>query len=214
MYLSRVELDTARRSTMLALSNPQKLHGAIETSFAGERRRRLWRLDKLAGRLYLLLLSEDKPDLSGLASQFGPQDGSALPETRSYDPLLQRISAGSVWQFRLTANPVKSCVNRNSPGSRGVVRAHCTVEYQKQWLLERAAKHGFALEMDGFDVTASQWLRFARGGENSRPVSLLSVTYEGVLKVTDAAQFCLLLTNGIGRGKAYGLGLMTVLQRG
>ena len=68
--------------------------------------------------------------------------------------------------------------------------------------------------MDGFDVTASQWLRFARGGENSRPVSLLSVTYEGVLKVTDAAQFCLLLTNGIGRGKAYGLGLMTVLQRG
>ncbi len=214
MYLSRVELDTTRRSTMLALSNPQKLHGAVEASFSGVRRRRLWRLDKLGGKLYLLLLSEDKPELSGLAGQFGPQDGGVLPETRSYDPLLQRISAGSVWQFRLTANPVKSCPNHDGRESRGVVRAHCTVEYQKQWLLERAAKHGFALEADGFDVTASQWLRFAKGGESGRPVSLLSVTYEGVLKVTDAALFCLLLTNGIGRGKAYGLGLMTVLQRG
>ena len=39
------------------------------------------------------------------------------------------------------------------------------------------------------------------------------MTYEGVLQVTDAEAFCRLLTNGIGRGKAYGLGLMTVLQR-
>ena len=25
--------------------------------------------------------------------------------------------------------------------------AHCTTQYQKQWLLERAAKHGFALRL-------------------------------------------------------------------
>ena len=62
MYLSRVELDPTRRSTMAALAAPQKLHGAVESAFAGERRRRLWRLDRLGERLYLLLLSEDVPE--------------------------------------------------------------------------------------------------------------------------------------------------------
>ena len=47
MYLSRAELDPARRSTMIALTSPQKFHGAVENSFSGERRRRLWRLDSL-----------------------------------------------------------------------------------------------------------------------------------------------------------------------
>ena len=57
MYLSRVELDPTRRSTMTALAAPQKFHGAVESAFSGERRRRLWRLDRLGEKLYLLLLS-------------------------------------------------------------------------------------------------------------------------------------------------------------
>lgn len=85
MVLSRVELDLTRRSTMIALNNPQKLHGAVESSFPGERRRRLWRLDTLSGKQYLLILSEAAPDLTGVVKQFGT---GAPPETRSYDPLL------------------------------------------------------------------------------------------------------------------------------
>ena len=100
MYLSRVELDPTRRSTMAALAAPQKLHGAVESAFGGERRRRLWRLDRLGEQLYLLLLSEDAPELSGVVEQFGT---GAAAETRSYDPLLQRVEPGSCWQFRLTA---------------------------------------------------------------------------------------------------------------
>ena len=71
MYLSRVELDPTRRSTMAALAAPQKLHGAVESAFGGERCRRLWRLDRLGEQLYLLLLSEDAPELSGVVEQFG-----------------------------------------------------------------------------------------------------------------------------------------------
>ena len=108
MYLSRVELDLARPTTMQALVAPQKLHGAVESAFAGERRRRLWRLDRLGGKLYLLLLSEDRPDLTGISAQFGPVNGAGQAETRDYVPLLQRITPGSVWQFRLTANPTKT----------------------------------------------------------------------------------------------------------
>ena len=209
MYLSRVELDPTRRSTMAALAAPQKLHGAVESAFAGERRRRLWRLDRLGERLYLLLLSEDVPELSGVVEQFGT---GAAGETRSYDPLLQRVVPGSCWQFRLTANPTKSCKDPKAPTERGSVAAHCSTQYQKQWLLDRAAKHGFALQEEGFTVTRVQWQRFAKHG--TRPVTLLAVTYEGVLQVTDAELFRTVLCQGMGRGKAYGLGLMTIMRGG
>ena len=197
MYLSRVELDPTRRSTMAALAAPQKLHGAVESAFGGERRRRLWRLDRLGEQLYLLLLSEDAPELSGVVEQFGT---GAAAETRSR------------WQFRLAANPTKSCKDTQNPAARGTVAAHCTTQYQKQWLLERAAKHGFALRDEEFTVTRVQWQHFAKHG--TRPVTLLAVTYEGILQVTDAEQFRALLCQGMGRGKAYGLGLMTIMRGG
>ena len=209
MYLSRAELDPTRRETMVALISPQKFHGAVENAFAGARRRRLWRLDQLGEKLYLLLLSEERPDLTALCAQFGT---GAPPETRPYDPLLERVTAGSCWQFRLTANPTKSCKDTQNPAARGTVAAHCTTQYQKQWLLERAAKRGFALREEGFTVTRVQWQHFAKHG--TRPVTLLAVTYEGVLQVTDAEQFRALLCQGMGRGKAYGLGLMTVMRAG
>ena len=130
MYLSRVELDITRRTTMQALAAPQKLHGAVESSFPGERKRRLWRLDRLGGKLYLLVLSEDQPDLTELVRQFGRQE--AAPEIQDYTPLLKRISPGSVWRFRLTANPTKSCPGKKDSDIRGTVKAHCSVEFQKQ----------------------------------------------------------------------------------
>ena len=36
MYLSRIKLDTKKRETMIALSNPQKIHGAIESALGIE----------------------------------------------------------------------------------------------------------------------------------------------------------------------------------
>ena len=87
------------------------------------------------------------------------------------------------------------------------------MEFQKQWLLDRAPKHGFALLPDKFTVTESKWLHFSKGRDGGRPVTILSVTYEGILQITDEQQFCQLLKNGIGRGKAYGLGLMTVMRQ-
>ena len=119
---------------------------------------------------------------------------------------------GSSWQFRLTANPTKCCKDPKAPAERGTVAAHCSTKYQKQWLLDRAAKHGFALREEEFTVTRVQWQHFAKHG--TRPVTLLAVTYEGVLQVTDSEQFRALLCQGMGRGKAYGLGLMTVMRGG
>lgn len=88
MFLSRVPLDLHKRATVIALANPQRFHGAVEQAFPGERRRRLWRLDPLGEKLYLMILSEDTPDLSAIEEQFGAGEPG---ETKSYGPLLERI---------------------------------------------------------------------------------------------------------------------------
>lgn len=116
MYLSRVELDPTRRSTMAALSAPQKLHGAVESAFAGERRRRLWRLDRLGERLYLLLLSEDAPELSGVVEQFGT---GAAAETRSYDPAFAAGGAGQLLAVSADRKPHQKLQRPPKPRSAG-----------------------------------------------------------------------------------------------
>lgn len=208
MYLTRMQLDQTSRDTMRALRMPNLFHGAIESSMPGPRVRNLWRIDRLHGEYYLMLLSPEQPDLSSAVRQFGLEELGW--ETRDYAPLLARIQEGSIWQFRLVANPTRSCPA--GQGKRGAVHAHASTAYQEQWLLERAEKHGFSLEPDDFRVVSSKWHQFYKGGDSRRRVSLLAVTFEGKLVVTDAAMFREALVQGIGRGKAYGMGMMTVIR--
>ena len=107
MYLTRMELDM-RQKTMLAFANRRLFHGAVEAAFEGERKRRLWRIDRLGNACYLLIVSEDKPNLQFAFEQFGPYQKEPYWETKFYDILLDRIENGSRWQFRLTANPTIS----------------------------------------------------------------------------------------------------------
>ena len=208
MYLSRIPLDTTRRSTMKALVSPNLFHGAIEQSFPGPRKRNLWRIDKLHEKTYLLVLSQERPDFSRVADQFGNTGNENVWECRPYEPLLNRIEPLDVWHFRLTANPVIS--KSAGQDNRGRILGHVTPEYQKKWLMDRAEKHGFLLCEEGFSVVESRWLRFRKGTDGGRSVTLLSVTYEGMLTVTDSEAIVHTLIEGLGRGKAYGLGLLTI----
>lgn len=213
MYLTRMRLDCTKRQTIRALAAPNLFHGAIESSFQSERRRNLWRIDNLNGERYLMILSEQKPDLSQAARQFGVQSQTDEPawESLEYEPLFARISPGGKWRFRLVANPTVSYARtRDGERLRGEVHAHTGVYHQRKWLMDRAEKNGFVLEPDAFDVTHTQWYRFSKGGR--RILTLLAVTYEGVLTVIDKQLFEKMLREGIGRAKAYGMGLMTLTR--
>lgn len=206
MYLTRMELDASRRKTSIALATPEMLHGAVESSFSGPRQRRMWRVDKWQGRYWLLILSEDKPDLASASAQFAP--AGATWETKDFDVLLHRIKNGGSWQFRLCANPTYSIAR---PNARGRVCAHTTAAHQKKWLIEQGGKHGFSVTEDEFDIVQTQWYSFSKGKDKHK-VRMLGVTYEGILHVTDAEIFCRALCDGIGREKAYGMGLMTLMR--
>ena len=212
MYLTRMCLDLTKRNTMRAFAEPKLFHGAIERSFTGERHRNLWRIDALNGSQYLMIVSEERPDLNAVVEQFGYCEASAPWETRDYTPLLNRIQPDTRWHFRLTANPTKHAPGNASAGQRGKVMPHITAEHQQRWLMEKAPQHGFSLTVGEFLAVQEQWYQFRKYLDGGRSVSLLGVTFEGMLTVTDADMFRRALVEGIGRGKAYGMGLLTVVR--
>lgn len=209
MYISRVKLDCTKRKTMIALSAVQKIHGAVEACFTGEKQRKLWRLDNLNGDLYVLIVSKTSPNLLEFNNQFGFLGDNKCIETKSYDRFLGKIENGSKWRFRLTANPTWSSFKKK--GERGEVVAHSTIDYQKKWLIDHAENNGFSVNEDEFDVVSKRWLSFRHKGDKCAKVSILSVTFEGNLLITDNTRFVEVMKNGIGRGKAYGNGLITVI---
>ncbi|MEG0269934.1 MAG: type I-E CRISPR-associated protein Cas6/Cse3/CasE [Clostridia bacterium] len=211
MYLSRIAINPNRRETMAALALPNKLHGAVENCFTGEKQRNLWRIDWLHGNCYLLILSPQKPDFSHIIEQFGSVQAG---ESKDYHALLEKVKPAQAWSFRLCANPVHSNTSeKKSPNERGKVYAFVHAQEQKQWLISHAQNCGFALDENGFDTVHTQWLTFSKGSDPKHKITLLRVTFEGILHVTDAEKFRKALVDGIGREKAYGCGLLTIAPK-
>ncbi len=203
MYLSRIALDRKNHNVIKALSSPHVMHAMLASCLPSSSERSLWRIDPLGGGLVLLLQSQTPPT----RISFAPDDW----ETRPYGVLLDKIQAGQVWRFRLCANPVHSV--KTSKESRGKVFAHVTVDQQKEWLLKKAQSHGFSICRTGdnhlFDVVERDIKKFKR--QEAR-VTLATAVFEGVLQIDDASLFCDKLKNGIGRGRAYGCGLLTLAR--
>ncbi|MEU5324253.1 type I-E CRISPR-associated protein Cas6/Cse3/CasE [Streptomyces sp. NPDC021056] len=158
-------------------------------------------------------------------------------QTRPYGPFLDTLSAGDRWAFRLTANPVHT-IRRNSSEPRKIT-AHLTPVHQMQWLLERQERCGFRIlektddkrllpsgtthqgkhehhgdryEMSVRDAKALSFdkTRDSNSTRRGRAVTLVTVTFDGRLEVTDPDVLRRTLTQGIGRAKAYGCGLITL----
>lgn len=215
MNLSRIALDTKRRSTMQALTSPHILHGAIETSLTPHtsegRERTLWRVDFMGEQCYLLVLSFSTPDLRRVAEQFGYGTEEYKLETRDYSQLMIRIQADQKWRFRLRANPVRSSpTTKDSRGRRGKLFAHVTQDQQRAWLMERAETCGFSLAADAFDIVHTEWKTFLKASGHT--VTLRVADYEGILTIKDSGLFRNALISGIGRAKAYGCGLLTIVR--
>lgn len=205
MYLSRIPLDVSKERTQMALMCPNKIHGAVEESLSRSDERKLWRIDTLQGRLYLLILSASKPNLRSIADQFGYR--RMRGESMEYEKLLSRIKEGSVWDFRLVANPTRR-VYREGPRMKIIA---CVRERdQLKWLARQSENKGFSVFPDTARVSESGWKIFSKRGSKSK-VHLFQVAFEGRLRVEQADVFKNTLVDGIGRERAYGMGLLTVV---
>ncbi|GGT58622.1 type I-E CRISPR-associated protein Cas6/Cse3/CasE [Streptomyces kurssanovii] len=157
-------------------------------------------------------------------------------QSRPYGTFLDRLATGDRWAFRLTANPVHHA--RRKDGEPTKRTAHLTPVHQMGWLLKRQEPCGFrVLEKaddkrllpagttrtgqphhgDRYELAvrdkrtlAFDKSRSAGPGSRKPPVSLVTVTFDGRLEVTDPTLLRRALTQGIGKAKAYGCGLLTL----
>lgn len=213
MHLTRFEINPQRRAARSFLASPQRMHAAVLAAFPDPQHdtspgRVLWRVDPGEHDVVLYVVSPGKPDLTHLVEQIGrPTYGW---QTRDYGPFLDRLDVGDRWAFRLRANPVHNV--RPPEGGRGRRHGHVTAEQQCLWFRRRAERLGFAVPETGtgVDDVVLRDRRTVRFDRQGRTVTLSTALFEGTLVVEDPAALRTALTDGIGPGKGYGCGLMTL----
>ncbi len=208
MYLSRVAIDSQNRRKIRDLTHLGAYHNWVESCFPEEyeervRSRKLWRIDTLQGKKYLMIVSDKRPDIQNLEHYGIP--GSA--QTKSYNAFLDSIEVERLYRFRVTLNPVKSL--SQGAGKRGRVVPEITAEQQMHFFESRADKLGFELVPDEYQIVERGWEPFRKQGQ--KMIRLSKATFEGILIVKNKDVFYHTLTEGIGKKKAYGFGLMTVI---
>lgn len=77
------------------------------------------------------------------------------------------------------------------------------LEHGVAWLEKRQDTHGFEIEQ--IDAADYSTLEFVREG---KPIRMGTIAYSASIKVADCVKFKSAMLNGIGRGKAWGLGLL------
>lgn len=107
-------------------------------------------------------------------------------------------------EIRVTANPTRSLGNHDTTtrGRRVVLRQPNDVA---AWLTRTMAKHGLALDPNTVTVGSLERLHGTRKGSHLN-FDVMALRGSGV--VTDPAEFSQALVSGIGRGKAYGAGMI------
>ena len=206
MYMTRVFLKR--------LPTPNIIHGILSEAFPGKRsesaNESLWRTDDLENSKVLIIVSACFPDIQQIVGKIGVNKFCSAYNTNiekndktiDYSPFLKQIENNQSWNFRLRANPVEH--KKQSPtDQRGKIFALRTVAEQIHWLEKQGSKYGFTIR--GCSVVGDSWIVFGK-------VRIHAITYDGLLTVTDADAFRSALSQGIGRGKAYGCGLLTVAR--
>lgn len=208
MYLSRVEIDNNNFKNFRELSHVGAYHNWVERSFPDEiekniRTRKLWRIDSLNGKDYLMILSHEKPDLK-LLEKYGVENTAI---TKSYDKFLSSLKEGDELRFRVSVNPVisKSCEGI----SRGKVTPISGDVNQMNFLIGKSEKNGFSLDGNEFYAVKKNYEVLRKSGYKIE--TFLKIDFQGILVITDLKKFKEMLLNGLGKKKAFGCGLMTVI---
>lgn len=205
MYLSQLMLDPRSRDVQKDLANRYDLHRTLAKAFLTNytSNRLLYRLE-ISGHSVqptLLLQSFTEPDWSDLKAGYLYRPA----RTKSFD---YHIQAGDVFAFRLVANPTKRMRGEGEIGKRVALYKY---EDQLDWIRRKAQNHGFKLT--GVSITnLGDALSHKYINKASQKVIHHGVRFEGYLQVVDASLFYDALTSGIGSGKGFGFGLLSIAR--
>lgn len=239
LFLSRLQLNPRNRDVRRDLSNCQELHRTLLAAFPqaqSETARQefgvLYRVEiqPRTGAVTVLVQSELSPDWTKLPGDYlfvAPVEPKPIAEA------YQSLQAGQRLRFRLRANPTKCVARQHRPaeaqrdGKRVELRHEAD---QLAWLQRKAQGGGFQLAELRLvpDVANTRVQEVSKvygwrtdntdnndnndNGGQRKKLTLAAAVFEGELIVSDAAQFLVTLRQGIGRGKAYGFGLLSIAR--
>lgn len=229
MYLSRLILNLANRAVQRDLADCQQMHRTLMSLFpqTGEPSSRaalgvLFRVEEGRGGTpaSVLLQSKVPPDWSRLVPGYAapPVAGEVNPACKPIGERYATIAKGARLAFRLRANPTKKVDTKSAPdgarrnGRRVILKGE---DAQVEWLARKAEESGFALvavrARPGAAGGRQTGHRNTEGAGGARAtLTFGAVLFEGELEVTDPVKFRVALAEGIGPGKAYGFGLLSV----
>lgn len=233
MYLSRLILDPRNREAGRDLGDVHQMHRTVMSAFPQVKEQVEARadlavlhrldIDQRSSNVALLVQSGEEPDWSCLPEGylFNVDSEGRNPATKSISDALVALRKGQVLRFRLRANPTKKIDTKSGPDGqrRNGRRVDLRTETQQiEWLSRRADRAGFRLvpvfpgsNAPAVRVGASEKLR---GRTTNRLVTLAGVLFDGLLEVTDPDKLRLAIREGIGPGKAFGCGLLSLAPRG
>ncbi|MFJ9597976.1 type I-E CRISPR-associated protein Cas6/Cse3/CasE [Streptomyces virginiae] len=154
----------------------------------------------------LLIQSNTQPDLTELPAGYAHSHDS-----RSLDSLLDALRPGLRVHYRCVASPVRK------PGR--TTRAHynlpsavpLTGAAADEWWLRQAATSGLQpLHLHSQQLDAAIAHKASPDSKDPRRFRHTRTRFEGTATITDAELLRAQITGGIGRGKAYGCGLLSI----
>lgn len=226
MFMTRCPINTSRRDTRKLIENPYAMHSMIAAAFpttdVATEGRILWRIDTLPNKSKMLyIVSPTRPSMIGIEEQIGFCDLGPQSKTVDYDEFLASIENGRKYRFRLLGNTVHKV---KCPDGKTRMLAHVTNEHRLEWLTGRdgepnhLARAGLRPESNGAgdlvmvtdtcDVTTR---KHDAKHKKTYPITLSGTQFDGVCTVTDADACRRAMTNGVGRAKAFGFGLLTLV---
>ena len=228
MYLSKLTVNVYSRDFRRDHADLRQMHRTVMSAYpdlpedtpARQSQAVLWRLDSVHRGFVQYVQSNSKPDWSRLAADYLTEPA----QVRSLQPLLDAITPGRRFAFRLVGNPTRAVVGRadhkqpmpdDGKRPRGKRTALIKPEDQIAWLVRKGSQHGFVVPTGHNgqpDVAPSPCLTQTgqrRLGDRG-PITVQPVRFEGHLIVTEVDTFRSAVQNGIGRAKAYGCGLISL----
>lgn len=223
LYLSLLRLDPRSFRVQRDVGSVVRLHQIVMSAFpdviAPDLEARAYfgvlhrlEVDTRRGGMTLYVQSAIEPDWSGLPAGYLLPGSGALPnpQVRSVATAYEGIREGRVLRFRLQANPTKKVDTKSGPDGRrrnGRRVPLARPDDQVAWLTRKASQAGFAL----LEVHIGGDGRVpGRGHQGAHEVTVQPVVFEGRLQVTHGDVFAKALREGIGPGKAWGCGLLSV----
>lgn len=202
MHLTQLSPDPRSAQARRDLADPYELHRTLVRAFVADDQqappRFLWRLETPANwnEPVLLVQSCHPADWSGLEAVPGYLRQPARSKVVRLEELL---AVGARYRFRLLANPTVTRAGKR----HGLVGE----EAQLAWLGRQGERLGFSVETA---LTAASDVLHSRKGATR--ISLQRVCYEGILLAQDTAALAGALQNGVGPGKAFGCGLLSLAR--